>query len=67
MPAYISPFDSNYIWLKRAAVLIVQDQAGVDPDEFMEMVKHVIFAREFERAETAIHGRAPADDGDRRG
>jgi hypothetical protein len=49
MPAYISPFDPNYISLKRAAVVIAREESGVDPDEIMEMFRHAIFAREFAR------------------
>jgi hypothetical protein len=67
MPAYITPLDPNYISLKRAAVLIAREQAGVDPHEVMEMFKPAINAREFARDETAIHGMASVDDGDRHG
>ena len=55
MPAFISPLDGNYVSLKRAALLIAQEQPGIEPDEIMEMFKHAIFAHEFEREEPAVH------------
>ena len=67
MPVYISQLDPNYISLKRSAVLIARAESGVDPDEIMETFRHAIFAREFGRGETAVHGMASADDGDRHG
>jgi hypothetical protein len=62
MPAFISPLDVNYISLKRAALLIAREQAGIEPDEIMDMFKYALFSREFERQEIAVLGQKPADD-----
>src|SRR5437879_2274822 len=62
MRAFISPLDDDFISLKRAALLIAREQPGIGPDEIMEMFKHAIFAREFEREEITIHDVEPAAD-----
>lgn len=62
MPAYVSPLDSHYLSLKRAALLIAAEQPGVEPDEIMETFKLALFAREFEREETTVQGVEPAED-----
>ncbi|WP_136661673.1 hypothetical protein [Nitratireductor sp. XY-223] len=54
MPTYISPLDRNFISLKRAALLIARDRAGVEPDEIMDLFKHALFTGEFECEETNV-------------
>ncbi|WP_419914639.1 hypothetical protein [Hoeflea sp.] len=54
MPTHISPLDLNFISLKRAALLIAKDRAGVEPDEIMDLFKHALFAGEFECKETNV-------------
>jgi hypothetical protein len=61
-PGFISPLDGNFISLKRAALLIAREQPGIESDDIMELFKHAIFAGEFEREESRIHGIKPADD-----
>lgn len=61
-PGFISPLDGNYISLKRAAFLIAREQPGIESDDIMELFTHAIFAGEFEREESRIHGIEPADD-----
>ncbi len=62
MPAFISPLNGNYVSLKRAALLIAQEQPGIAPDDIMEMFKYALFAGEFEHEEIAIRDLRPADD-----
>lgn len=53
MPSFISPLDKNYISLKRAALLVAQDQAGIEPEAIMDLFKHALFTGEFEEARTS--------------
>lgn len=62
MPAFIAPLDAEYISLKRAALLLAHERPGIEPAELMEMFKHALFRREFERSETGIAGIDPRDD-----
>lgn len=62
MPGYISPLDNTYISLKRAARLIADTQTGVTPDEIMDLFKHALFTREFERPETTVEVAKDAEE-----
>jgi len=62
MPAFISSLDTEYISLKRAALLIAREQLGIDPSDVMETFKHALFGREFECEESGIAGIHPGDD-----
>jgi hypothetical protein len=62
MPAFISTLDTEYISLKRAALLIAREQLGIDPSDVMETFKHALFGREFECEESGIAGIHPGDD-----
>lgn len=48
MTVYISPLDRDYVSLKRAALLIARDRAGIEPDEIMDLFKHAIFNGDFD-------------------
>ncbi len=54
MLAFISPLDGDYISLKRVALLIARERPGIDAADLMDMFKHAIFSREFERKETTV-------------
>ncbi len=54
MPSFISPLDRNYISLKRAALLIAEDQRGIEPSAIMDLFKHALFAGEFEDPRTPV-------------
>ena len=62
MQTFVSPLNDDFISLKRAALLIAHERPSIEPEEIMEMFKHAIFAREFEREEITVGGVEPADD-----